>query len=145
MPLIPGELLARAFLTKSLISPSFKGETSNFSSGGCRRLGSLRRLIGVSVSGSVYFFRRCASKSYFGILRTPFFSPSNNFWVNLNGFFFKIAPSFSFLLSTLPCVFCSCNDNVPTESTKISRNWIIQTIWPKKSWTKTTFYCLKDR
>ena len=110
MPLIPGELLARAFLSKSLISPSFTAESSNFSSGGCGRLGSLRRPSGVSVSGSVYFFRMCASKSSFGILRTPFFSPSNNFLVNLKVLFFEIAPSFSFLLSTLPCVFCSCND-----------------------------------
>ena len=62
------------------------------------------------MSGSVYFFRRCASKSPFGILRTPFFSPSKNFLENLNRFFFEIAPSFSFLLSTLPSVFCSCND-----------------------------------
>ena len=87
MPLIPGELLARDFLTKSLISPSFKGESSNFSTGGCGRLGSLKRLNGVLVSGSVYFFRRYASKSSFGILRTPFFCPSNNFLVNLNVFF----------------------------------------------------------
>ena len=87
MALIPGELFARAFLTKSLISFSYKGESSNFYSGGCGRLGSLRRLNRVSVSGSVYFFRRCASKSSFGILRTSFFSPSNNFLVNLNVFF----------------------------------------------------------
>ena len=94
MPLIPGELLARAFLTKSLISPSFKGESSNFSSCGCGRLSLLRRLNGVSVSESVYFFWRCASKSSFDILRTPFFSPSNNFLVNLNGFFSKLRLAF---------------------------------------------------
>ena len=34
------------------------------------------------------FFRRCVSKISFSILRAPFFSPSNNFLVNLNGFFF---------------------------------------------------------
>ena len=96
MPLISGELLGRAFLTKSLISSSFKGESSNFSSGGCGRLGSLRRLNGVSMSGSVYFFRRCASKSPFGILRTPFFSPSKNFLENLNRFFSKLDLAFRF-------------------------------------------------
>ena len=96
MPLIPGEFLARAFLTKSLISPSFKGESSNFSSGGCRRLNSLRWLNGVSVSGSVYFFRMSVSKSSFDILRTPFFSPSNNFLVNLNRFFSKLRLAFCF-------------------------------------------------
>ena len=56
MLLIPSELLVRAFLTKSVISPSFKGESSNFSSGGCGRLSSLRHFNRVLVSGSVYFF-----------------------------------------------------------------------------------------
>ena len=47
MLLIPGELLPQAFLKKSLILPSFKGESSNFSSRECGQLGSLRCPSGV--------------------------------------------------------------------------------------------------
>ena len=42
MPLIPGEVLARAFLTKFLISPSFKDESLNLFSGGVGGIGFIR-------------------------------------------------------------------------------------------------------
>ena len=68
-------------------------------------MGSLKRPKGMSVSRLVYFFRRCTPNSSFDVLRASFFSPLNNFLVNLN--------RFSFLLPLLPCVFCSCSDKDP--------------------------------
>ena len=55
IPLIPSVLLALAFRTKSFTSPSFIGELSNVSSGGCSLLSSLKSLIEVSASGSEHF------------------------------------------------------------------------------------------
>ena len=53
--------------------------------------------IGVSVSRSEYFLCRCASKVSFDTLRTPLFSSSNNFFVNLNRFLSKARLAFLFL------------------------------------------------
>ena len=96
MLLIPGELLAWAFLTKTFISPTFKGESSNFSTGGCVRLGSLRRLNGVSVSGSVYFFRRCAYICA-GYIKDPVFLSLKQFLGEFKLFFSKLHLAFRFV------------------------------------------------
>ena len=97
MSLISGELLLRVFLTKSLISPSFTGESSNFSSRGCGRLRSLGRPSGVSVSGSVYLFPKVCFQVLFRYIKDPVFLFLEQFFGVFRQIFFEIAPSFSFL------------------------------------------------
>ena len=121
---------------------------------GCGRLGSLRCLNGVSVSGSVYFFRRCASKSSFSILRTSFFSPSNNFLVNLNGFFFKLHLAFCFFCQrflafsalAMTRIFSLTSDNcffTNSHSFGISLSRFLRSLCSTLSWPfLTVFYWL---
>ena len=72
-----------------------------------RRLQSIE-FTEITYSGSEYFLCRCASKVSFGTLRTPFFSSSNNFLVNLNGFLLKARLAFLFFTVSLcfpPVIF----------------------------------------